>query len=70
MDAAFTTHKLNDEGFEKARDIALAFDDLLKRITGLCTQGREFALVRTSLETACFYAKKAMAVDPKNQKQD
>jgi hypothetical protein len=52
---------LTPEGKEKAQQIAQSFDDLLTNLEKICPEGRHLALVRTNLETACFYAKKAMA---------
>ncbi len=60
-------HRLNDRGMQNARTIALAFDDCLAVLEGVCpSPSRELALVRTKLEEACFYAKKAMALDATN----
>jgi len=67
MDQAFEVHMLNETGKEKARKIALAFDDLMTILKGDCGEGRELAIVRTKLEEACFFAKKAMAKQPENQ---
>lgn len=77
MRKEFTTHRLNEAGIAKAREIGQAFDALLEKIERVCdagTQkgptggnGRELALVRTKLEEACFFAKKAMAVQECNQ---
>lgn len=61
MHEAFKVYKLSDEGLDKAREIADAFDRLLERITPLMHEGRELAIVRTKLEEACFFAKKGMA---------
>jgi hypothetical protein len=69
MNEAFQVHMLNDVGKEKAREIAQAFDQLLNEVEALCSpSGREIAIVRTKLEEACFFAKKAMASRPQNQK--
>ena len=72
MDAAFEVHMLNDTGKQKAKDIATAFDNCLTAITAptfgsLCPAGRELSIVRTKLEEACFFAKKAMANAKENQ---
>jgi len=72
MDTAFEVHKLNSRGLDKAREIAQNFDDLLAHLGTLClaagaTGSREFALVRTKLEEACFFAKKGMANQAENQ---
>ncbi len=62
----FTTHILNSQGLSKAVQIAEHFDGLLTKLFGLCPAGREFAVARTKLEEACFFAKKAMASDEIN----
>lgn len=66
MDKAFQVHMLNDIGKQKAREIAEDFDHLLGELKEVCPEGREMAIVRTKLEEACFFAKKAMANDPIN----
>lgn len=79
MNKEFQVHMLNETGKEKAAKIALAFDVLLETLTAptlevgdgtkehvMCPPGRELALVKTKLEEACFFAKKAMANDPGN----
>jgi hypothetical protein len=63
----FEVHKLNEIGIGKAREIAGAFDQLLARLEELCPDGREFSIVKTKLEEASFFAKKAMAKDRVNQ---
>ncbi len=66
MNPLFQVHKLNETGIQKARGFAEAFEMLLKEVEPLCYPGRELALVKTHLELACFYTKKAMAIDPTN----
>lgn len=74
MSDLFKVHLLNDEGVRRAHDIAESFDDLAQKLgvggesTHNTPGAREKALVRTYLELACFYAKKAMAMQPENQK--
>jgi len=64
----FTMHLLNPEGIAKARLIAEVMTDTLNRLEELCgTSSREMAIVRTKMEEAAFFAKKAMAVNPNNQ---
>jgi hypothetical protein len=63
----FEVHMLSDEGKVKAHAIARTFDACLNRLTTLCPQGRHFNIVRTKLEEAAFFAKKAMASETKNQ---
>lgn len=84
MSTLFAFHKLNTGGQAKARLIADQFDKLLTELTGengLVCQfspkgepgkdgGRELAIVKTKLEEACFFAKKAMAVQPENQEKE
>lgn len=68
VDPLFKVHRLNEEGLKKAEFIAETFDTCLTRLRILCPEAcREFSLVKTNLEEACFFAKKAMANDPVNQ---
>jgi hypothetical protein len=70
MNKEFEVHILDSEGIEKAQKIALAFDNLLNTLDPLVgISGRYPALVRTKLEEAAFFAKKAMAIQPENQRQ-
>ena len=64
MNKEFQVHMLTEDGKAKAVQIAQAFDECLERITVLCAPGREMSIVRTKLEEACFFAKKAMACAP------
>ena len=66
-DPLFRVHRLNPDGMKKAEEIAAAFNDCLFRLEGMCSPGREMALVRTKLEEAAFFAKKAMANARENQ---
>ena len=70
MQPEFEVHMLNETGIEKAKRIATIFDTALTQLLeeGLVPPGRFQAIVRTNMETAAFYAKKAMAVVPENQK--
>jgi hypothetical protein len=64
----FQVHMLNDQGKTKAESIALAFSGLITQLEqhGL-GPSREWSLVLTKLEEACFFAKRAMAQRPENQ---
>jgi len=62
----FTVHMLNTAGKEKAGHIASVFDRCLSELLEVCPAGRELSIVRTKLEEAAFFAKKAMASDPAN----
>jgi len=69
MDPLFEVHKLNEEGFKKAALLATAYENLATAIEECVGTGpsREKALARTKLEESCFFAKKALAVNPANQ---
>lgn len=67
MDALFQVHRLNEEGLAKADRIAKSFDQLLNSLQTDIVNCREMSIVKTKLEEACFFAKKAMANDPNNQ---
>lgn len=68
MHSEFQVHILNEEGIQQAKDIAFLFDELLTSLEAYCKPGREFALVKTKLEEASFFAKKSIANNPDNQK--
>ena len=72
MNSAFKVHKLNERGLEKADDIAQIFDDLLSELDTIVgsREGRLMAIVYTKLEEACFFAKKAVAVQAENQEAE
>lgn len=64
----FAVHLLNDDGKNKAGVLGDLFSHLLNEVEQVVgTTGREIAIVRTKLEEASFFAKKAMAVRPENQ---
>lgn len=64
----FTVHRLNDNGMDRAEELALQFSGFLSEVERLCgADGREMAIVRTKLQEACFFAKRAIAVLPENQ---
>jgi hypothetical protein len=69
MQPEFEVHILNEEGIKKARDLATLFDTLLEAVLLINPHSsREMSLVRTHLEIASFFAKKAMASQSVNQK--
>src|SRR5437764_1053304 len=63
----FRVHRLNDDGMKHAELIAESFDGLVLYLSKLCPESREFSIVKTKLEEACFFAKKAMANHEPNQ---
>jgi hypothetical protein len=69
MHREFEVHLLNEQGIEKAKALAVAFDELLTKLEPLMPlSSRYTSLVCTKLEEASFFAKKAMAILPENQK--
>ena len=67
VDSLFQVHMLNEVGKRKAIAIAESFDVLLRDLGNWCPAGREMSIVRTKLEEAAFFAKKAMANESANQ---
>lgn len=67
MDPMFQVHMLNGVGKAKANLIAQAFNNLIDELAINCPPGREWSIVRTKLEEACFFAKKSMANVAENQ---
>lgn len=68
MHKEFEVHLLNTDGCVKAGNIATAFNTLLTELEQMIgLDGREMSIVRTKLEEASFFAKKAMAIRPENQ---
>lgn len=79
IDDRFKVHRLNAEGLKSAEQIALVFSKALFEIEGLMAPvyvvdvaapgevGRLKAIVATKLQEACFFAKRAVALDPAMQ---
>lgn len=67
MHKEFQVHKLNEQGVQRANKVAILFDALLSDLSLVVSDGREFAIVKTKLEEACFFAKKSIANQPGNQ---
>lgn len=63
----FAVYMLNEEGKNQARAIQDAFDSCLNTLELVCIEGRSLSIVKTKLEEACFFAKKAMAINLNNQ---
>jgi hypothetical protein len=66
----FQVHLLNEKGIEAARSVASIFDNTLIVLGAHCPSGREWSIVKTKLEEACFFAKKALANDVGNQRSE
>lgn len=64
----FRVHRLNDEGLKKAEALAETFTNCLREIEAACGEdGREMAIVRTKLQEASYFAKRAITVRVENQ---
>ena len=61
---------LNADGKGRAADIAKQFSVCLNNLEAIIgAEGREMAIVRTKLQEAAFFAKRAMAVKAENQER-
>lgn len=76
MNELFEVHLLNEKAIERAKKLAENFDDCLEDTLNFISlpgasgiNGRYVALFKTHMELASFYAKKALAVLPENQKE-
>ena len=63
----FESKKLNDEGLCRIEIVKEAFKGLLNKLEFSCPEGREFSIVKTKLEEACFYAVRSVSLNPENQ---
>lgn len=68
MHKEFEVHLLNEQGINIAQSLAIRFDELLSWLETVLPEGREFSIVKTKLEEASFFAKKAMAVNKEFQR--
>lgn len=67
---SFKFHRLNPEGIKKSENIAALFEALQSSLESICGgPSRELSIAKTKLEEACFFSKKAMAVQPDNQEK-
>ena len=65
----FAVHMLNEGGIAKAKALAEGFSTLLEAVEVFAgAEGRDVAIVRTKLQEASFFAKRAMACRKENQK--
>ncbi len=63
----FTHTKLNQVGADKVKRIETGFELLFTELGTVCPAGRELALVKTKMQEASYWAKKAVCEDPANQ---
>ena len=61
MNKEFQEHTLNDEGIVKCNEIAHLYNDFLNILSQYCNESREFSIVKTKLEEACFFTKKSIS---------
>lgn len=70
MRKEFKFYKLNEDGQKKAVVIAEHYDKLADQISDIAQQGGpELTIALRKLEESCFYAKKAMAEQERNQEE-
>ncbi len=69
MREEFQVHLLNEAGIEKAKELGALFSMLLTDLEEFVPAGRDRALVITKLQEASFFAKRAIASLPENQKK-
>lgn len=64
----FKYHELNESGQARVDRVAEVFsralDDLEATVPSCQDNARDMALVRTKLQEACFFAKRAVAIHP------
>lgn len=67
----FQVHPLNEDGINKAKILARDFSTFLNEIISIvgAEHNREMSIVKTKLEEASFFAKKALANRTKYQKE-
>ena len=65
--ADYGFHKMNSIGQTRSRQIGEMFEELEKNLNLHFFDQRTKALCMTHLETACFFAKKSMALNTDNQ---
>jgi hypothetical protein len=66
MDPLFKVHRLNNNGQAIAGSAAKSFNRLVTKLRKKIKSCRELAIAEMHLEQACFFVKKAIAVDPAN----
>lgn len=56
MNKEFEGVRFGEQGLESAKEITRLFDDLITALNGLCFDGREYAIAKTKLQEAHFFA--------------
>jgi len=65
----FEVHLLNNDGIARAKAVQQIFETFLINLEAICgDSGREMSIVKTKLQEASFFAKRAMAMKEDNQK--
>jgi hypothetical protein len=62
MNTLFNSRKLSSKGVEDVAVVENLFSKLLDSLLVLCPEGRELSIVKTKLEEASMYAKKAISL--------
>lgn len=65
----FSTHKLNDKGFEKVKNFKGKMSEAVTICLDSLPDGREKAIFKTKIEEAMFFGTKAIAADPENHSE-
>lgn len=66
----FKVHRLNEQGLQKADELARAFSDLLAAVEIMVPPGRERAIVTTKLQEASYFAKLGLALQKAYQVEE
>lgn len=70
LKAMFYSQNLTPEQANRIEIIRTWFVELAKMLTELCSAGRELSIAMTSLQTASFYAVKAIALKAPKESTD
>ena len=70
MRKEFGLHNLTNEAAKECHDVGTLFSVFLDNLETVCPPGREFALVKTKLQEACYFAKKSIGLEPSNWKSN
>jgi hypothetical protein len=64
----FQVHLLNSEGIDRAKALAYLFSKFLNDVESITgNAGREVSIIRTKLQEASYFAKRAVATRVENQ---
>lgn len=69
IDSLFKVHLLNEDGKLLAVKMAEDFTTLLSSLSAVLQDSRDFSIVKTKLQEACFFAKRALATQERFQEK-